>query len=153
MKKLIIAITAVLLITSTTAWAGKGKGRKAHKPRPDPVQTTFQSEFKGAEAVKWTDETDYTSASFVLNNSHVIAYFDYSGELLGTARNILFDQLPLSVSTVVNQRYPTAIIYDVIEFTNSSGTFYKMLAETATHNYKLNVLSDGELSVESKTKK
>jgi hypothetical protein len=151
MKKSIIAISAVLLMISTTAWAGKGK--KAHKPRPDPVQATFQSEFKGAEAVKWTDEADYTSASFVLNNSHVIAYFDYSGELLGTARNVLFDQLPLSVSTVVNQRYPTAIIYNIIEITNGSGTFYKMLAETPTHNYKLNVLADGDLSVESKTKK
>src|SRR5215467_4561564 len=110
MKKSIIAIAAVLLMMSTTAWAGKGK--KAHKPKADPVQTTFQNEFKGAEAVKWTDETDYASASFVLNNAHVIAYFDYSGELLGTARNVLFDQLPLSVSTAVNQRYPTAIVYD-----------------------------------------
>jgi hypothetical protein len=151
MKKSIIAIAAVLLLISTTAWAGKGK--KSRKPRPDPVQTTFQNEFKGAEAVKWTDETDYTSASFVLNNTHVIAYFDYSGELLGTARNVLFDQLPLSVVTEVNKRYPSAIIYDIIEFTNGSGTFYKMIAETPTRSYKLNVLADGELSVESKTKK
>lgn len=151
MKKSIIAITAALLLISTTTWAGKGK--KARKPKPDPVQTTFQDEFKGAEAVKWTDEADYTFASFVLNNTHVIAYFDYSGELLGTARNILFDQLPLSVVTEVNKHFPTAITYDIIEFTNGSGTFYKMIAETPTHSYKLNVLANGDLSVESKTKK
>jgi len=146
MKKFIVVSAAVLTLISTTAMAGTKHGG-------NPAEKTFQNNFKGAVDVKWDEGKDYISASFVLGNSRVIAYFDPSGELLGTARNVLFNQLPLNVITEMNKRFGSAFVYDILEYSVGSETFYTMLADTQTKLLKLRASSTGNISVESKTKK
>src|ERR1700704_1165326 len=105
MKKFIVAFATGILLISTTAMAGG-------KDKTHPAEVTFQKEFNGATDVKWTEGKDVISASFVLSETRVIAYFDHSGELLGTARSILFNQLPLAVIKEINKRYGTLPVYN-----------------------------------------
>lgn len=146
MKKFIIAFAAAGLLISASAFAGTKNG-------DNPALVTFQNEFKGALDVKWTEEKDIISASFVLGNTRAIAYFNTSGELLGTARNILFNQLPLVVITEINKRYETASMYDITEYTTGSETFYSMTVDLPTKSLKLRISSLGDISVVGKTKK
>lgn len=146
MKKFIVVAAAVLTLISTTALAGTKHGG-------NPAEKTFQNNFKGALDVKWDQGKDFISASFVLGNSRVVAYFDPSGELLGTARNIMFNQLPLNIITEMNKSYESAFVYDILEYTSGSETFYTMIAETPTKVLKLRASASGNISVESKTKK
>ena len=146
MKRSIIAMTVVFAFISTTAFSQK-------KGNENFAIVTFQKEFKGAENVKWSHDKDFITASFVLGNSGVIAYFDDSGELAGTARNILFNQLPLLVIKELNGSYPSASIYNITEYNTNSETFYTMTAETLTRQFKLKVFSNGDISVENKIKK
>jgi len=146
MKKFIIAFAVASTLITTTAFAGS-------KYWDNPAQTTFQKEFKGAEDVKWSEGREVISASFTLSNSRIVAYFNYSGELLGTARNVLFNQLPLAVIREINNRFGSAPVYDIIEYTCGTETFYNMGIDTSTKHLKLKVTSDGSISVEQKTKK
>ena len=146
MKKFIVAFAAAVTLISTAAFAGP-------EDKKNPAQITFQKEFKGAEDVKWSEGRDVISANFVLNYTRVIAYFDYSGELLGTARSILFNQLPLAVIKAINNRFESAPVYDIVEYTCGTETFYHMDVDTATKHYKLKVSFEGYISVEKRTKK
>ena len=146
MKKSVIAFTALFAILSATAFAQKNANE-------NPALATFQREFKGAENAKWSQQKDFVSVSFALGNSGVIAYFNNSGDLLGTARSILFNQLPLLVIKELNDSYPSASIYNITEYDTNSETFYTMTAETSKRQFKLKVSPNGDILVENKIKK
>ena len=145
MKKIIIAFAAVATLITTSAFAGE-------REKANPALATFQKEFTGATNVKWTEGKDVISASFILSDSRIIAYFNSDGELLGTARNVLFNQLPLAVVKEINNRYGNAPISDIIEYTSGLATYYGMYVDTATKQLKIKITSEGDVTVEKKTK-
>jgi hypothetical protein len=146
MKKFIIAFAAAVTLISTTAFAGG-------KEKINPALSTFQKEFKGAQDVKWNENRDVITAAFVFNNSRVEAYFSYTGELIGTARNILFNQLPLTVIREVNNRYGSTPIYDITEYYTRGDTFYDMTVESPTKKLRVRATQTGDLTVIRKIKK
>ena len=146
MKRSIIVFSAILIVITATAFVGA-------KPGGNPAEATFQKEFNGATNVKWTENKDVISASFNLSDSRIIAYFTTDGELLGTERNVLFTQLPLAVMREINNRYGNAPISDVIEYTSGIDTFYGMYVDTPTKHLKLKISSQGDVTVEKRTKK
>ena len=141
-----IAFAVMVTLITTAASAGT-------KGEDNPALATFQKEFKGAEDVKWSENRDVIFASFTLSDSRVIAYFSNTGELLGTARSVLFNQLPLAVVREINNRFGTAPIYDIIEYTFDGDTFYHMDIDTPTRHLKVKASSSGEITVEKKLKK
>ncbi len=146
MKKFIIVLAAVLTLISATAFADG-------KEKFNPALTTFQKEFKGASDIKWEQGRDAIRAVFVLNNFRVEAYFGYTGELLGTARNVLFDQLPLGVIREIGNRYGTAPVYEIIEYNIGAETFYYMTVELPNKKLLVKATSSGDLSVQRKIKR
>jgi hypothetical protein len=146
MKRSIIVFSAILIVITATAFVGA-------KPGGNPAEATFQKEFSGATNVKWTEGKDIISASFNLSDSRIIAYFTSEGELLGTERNVLFSQLPLAVVREINNRYGNAPISDVIEYTSGLDTFYGMYVDTPTKHLKLKISSQGDVTIEKRTKK
>lgn len=146
MKKFIIAFAAAATLISTTAFAGK-------RENANPALPTFEKEFRGAMDVKWTEGKDAITASFVLNSFRVEAYFTYAGELMGTARNVLFGQLPLAVIKEVNNRYSSTAVYEITEYNTGSGTFYDMVIELPTKKLVVRSTATGELAVVKKIKK
>lgn len=143
MKKLIIACAATLTLISSTAFAGK-------KEKFNPAENNFQNEFKGATEVKWQEGRETIKASFALNGFHVEAYYSYTGELLGTARNVLFNQLPLAVVKEIDTRYGSAPVYDIVEYNTGAETFYQMTVELPNRKLQIRAASGGEISVEKR---
>ena len=148
MKNSIITIAAALMLISTTAFAGK-----KHPSRDNPAEATFQKTFVGASDVKWSEGKETIAASFILNDSRVVAFFSYDGELLGTARKVLFNQLPLAVVREINSRYGSAPIADITEYSRNEDTFYDMVVDRPEKQLKVRVTALGDLSVEGKIKK
>jgi len=146
MKRSIIVFAAILTVITTTAFVGA-------KPGGNPAEATFQKEFSGATHVEWTQAKDVISVSFVLSDSRILAYFTPDGELIGTARNVLFNQLPLAVIKEINNRYGNAPISDIIEYTSGMDTFYAMYVDTPTKHLKIKVTAEGDVTVQQKTKK
>jgi hypothetical protein len=140
MKKFIIAFAAAITLISTTAFA-------VGKEEINPALTTFHKEFKGAMDVRWNEGKEVITAAFVLNNFRVEAYFNYTGELIGTARNVLFNQLPLAVIKQINNRFESIPVYEITEYNSGGDTFYEMTVELPTKKLRVRATQGGDLSV------
>lgn len=146
MKRSIIVFATILSVITATAFVGA-------RPGGNPAEATFQKEFSGATNVKWNEGKDIISASFVLSDSRIVAYFTSEGELIGTERNVLFNQLPLNVVKEINNRYGNAPIFDIIEYTSGTETFYGMVVDTPTKRLKLKITGEGDVTVQQREKK
>ena len=147
MKKIIVGLTLLLSLASFTAFA------RGEEKVNEETLLSFKKEFKTAENVSWTVADEIATASFSLNGFRVQAYFDEEGQLLGTARSILFEQLPITVINSVNNRFETAPVYEIVEYTRGAETFYCMTVETAKNKLKIRATSYGNISVDKKIKK
>src|SRR5215813_1928046 len=110
MKKLILSIGLFLTVFSLSAFATDEKNINPQ------VLSAFNVEFSGAQNVKWTKVEGVYAVNFTQNNFRIEAFFDEDGELLGTVRNILFNELPLSVTNAINKKYKNAPAYDIYEY-------------------------------------
>ena len=85
---------------------------------PTPVINEFRKQFGPDVNVRWEkiDETDgkrsLYAGHFIQNGIWSDAYFDESGEFVGTGKNITPDQLPAKLSRLQQSKFKG---YDVIE--------------------------------------
>src|SRR5580765_3012274 len=118
MKRIFVSLSFMLLVGSTTVFAGE-KTDVNYK-----IKESFKKEFAGAEFVKWDEVENYQRATFLFHDHAVIAFFDEDGELLGSARNVLYDQLPLTVIKTFDTRFAGAEFKEMYEISNIDGTSY-----------------------------
>ena len=155
MKKIKTVLTAIVMLLSISSFATETK-----KASPDPekvtpvVKAALESDFSKATLVKWDKTDEFYFASFLLNNVKVDAAYTENGELIGTSRRISADQMPLSISVALAENYSGYVADNsVVELTHLSVTRYYVTVSNKTQTVKLKCFSNGELEVESKTKK
>lgn len=155
MKKIKTVLTATVMLLSISSFATETK-----KLSPDPekvtpvVKAAFESDFAKATVVKWEKTDEFYFASFLLNNVKVDAAYTEKGELIGTSRRIAAEQMPLSISVALADNYGGyEVDNSIVELTHQSVTRYYVTVSNKTETVKLKCYSNGELEVESKTKK
>lgn len=147
MKRKLVTLTLAFVMIGATAFATNG-------PKvSEKILASFNKEFPGAQHVKWNESNDYLSAVFVLSDFRAEAWFDVNGELLGTSRDLLYNQLPLAVMRSIESRFPDASPIEVKEITNSNGTSYRLVLDTKKVKYTVKSNADGEIYITDKTKK
>ena len=146
MKKIFLFLSFAMIVGMTSAFAS---GDPSVGPR---VQQSFKKEFPTADFVKWDTDQGYFIATFVLNDYRTEAWFSEDGELLGTVRNLLYDQLPLAVMRGVEKRFPSQNISEIREISNINGTTYKMVVATKKGMFGLSATPDGEVTKIGKIK-
>ena len=139
MKKVFVSLSFILAVGLTTAIAGD-KTEVNGK-----ITQSFEKEFTGAEFVTWTNVNGYKMARFVFHDHATIAYFNEDGELLGSARNVLFDQLPLPVIKLFEKDFAGADFTDISEISNDDGTFYVIKVDTKNRQYHVKVNAYGNI--------
>lgn len=156
MKKIKTVLTAIVMLLSISSFAHRApvaKGPEPEKVTP-VVKAAFESDFSKATLVTWEKTDEFYFASFLFNNVKTDAAYNETGELLGTSRRILAEQMPLSISVALADRYKD---YDVdnsvVELTYASVTRYYVTVSNKTQTVKLKCYSNGDMEVESKIKK
>ena len=139
MKRIFVSLSFMLAVGLTTAFAGDKTDVNSK------IVESFKKEFEGAELVKWDKVEDYQKATFVFHEHRVIAYFDEYCEFLGSARTILFDQLPMAVVKSFDTHFAGADFSDVSEVSNIEGTSYCMTIETQNKQYHVKINSNGNI--------
>ncbi len=139
MKTIIVTMTFIMLGLST-AFAD---GTPVIASR---IQISLNKEFAGCESVTWTKVKDYQQAAFVFHESRVIAYFNEDGDLLGSARNITVEQLPLSVLQSIDKRFAGFELFEIVEITNEQGTSYWLTLEKNNKQYHAKTDANGEVT-------
>jgi hypothetical protein len=144
MKKIITGLAVLSCLVATTAFA------EGADPNPN-ILRAFQAEFKDATNVEWQERPDFAMAHFNFNGSRVEAYYEFDGELIGTARTILFDQLPLAALKAVENRFQQSAYYDLTEYTVEGSLFYILTVQQGSRKLTVKVSPSGELTVEKKS--
>src|SRR6185503_7152270 len=97
----------------------------------DPkIISAFEKEFSFAKNAKWEAKEDLTLVSFLLNDQSVTAWYNEDAELVMTARNILYTQLPIPAMKALDKRYPEADLFGIIEVIRNDEVHYQVTAET-----------------------
>lgn len=150
MKKFKTVLTAIVMLLSVSAFA---TGPEPEKVTP-VVKAAFENDFSKASKVSWERSNDFYFASFTLNNVVVDAAYNAAGELIGTSRRITTEQMPLSISLAIAEKYEGyKVDRSVIELTYEGVTRYYVTVSNESQELKLKCLSNGELEVDHKTKK
>jgi hypothetical protein len=137
MKRIIVSVAVTFII-------GISAVRANNVPAVDnKVTESFRKEFPGASLVQWEEKNQYFAASFVLNDVHVMAFFDHDGELLGSINAVFFDQLPMAVRNSIGKHFSDAVILETYEITNPENTRYKLVLEIHGKKYTTFLFYDG----------
>lgn len=149
MKKLQTVFAAVSLLLATSAFAVNGPEKVSPK-----VKTAFEKSFTGASNVSWEKNDDFYFAHFKLNTRDMDAAYNENGELLGISRVIASGELPLNISRAIADKYPEyAVSNAVTEISYEEQTNYYVNVSNSRQLLKLKCNSNGEISVDMKTKK
>lgn len=118
------------------------------------VKAAFESDFSKASKISWEKTSDFYFASFTLNDVRIDAAYNEDGELLGTARVISAEQMPLSVSLAIAEKYAGyRVEKTAIELTYEGQTRYYISVENEHQIVKLKCFSNADVEVERKIKK
>jgi hypothetical protein len=148
MKKIRTVLTAIVMLLSISSFATDPENVSP------VVKAAFESDFTKASVVNWQKTDEFYFASFLLNNVNVEAAYTETGELIGISRRITADQMPLSISLSLAQKYKGyQIDKSVTELTFASVTRYYVTVSTEKQALKLKCLADGDIQVENKIKK
>ena len=140
MKKIIVTFLVFLVFGTTFSFANSD-------PDVDPmIVKAFQKEFSFAENVKWEKTGELAKVSFSINDQGFYAWYNANAELVTTARNMLYMQLPLSVIKTLNRDYSQAELSGIVEFTKNGETFYHINANRNKKKYLLKATIDGNIT-------
>ncbi len=148
MKKIKTALTAIVLLLATTAFATDGVKVTAK------VVAAFREDFSHASSVSWKMNSDFYFVSFQLNDVSIEAAYNADGELVGTARSMDVDQVPLAISMELAKKYSGFTISAKVTELNFEGqTSYYIDVQDNTQVLSLKCASNGDISVDHRTKK
>ncbi|MFM6925286.1 MAG: hypothetical protein ACKOU7_07260 [Ferruginibacter sp.] len=148
MKKIKTVLTAIVMLLSISSFATDPENVSP------AVKNAFQNDFVKASQVKWDKTDDFYFASFFLNEVQVNAAYTEAGELIGTSRNISASQMPLSILVNISDKYKGYQVEDVVtELTFASVTRYYVTVSNDKQIVKLKCFNDGDMEIQSKTKK
>lgn len=141
MKKIFVALFAFLTIGAASTLANED-------PKIDPgILSAFQKEFSFAKDVKWEMKGEVAQVHFSLNDHRFVAWYNSNAELVSTARNILYMQLPLSVIRSLEKNYSDASFSSIVEVTRHNETFYRIQAERKNKKILLKASQGGNIIV------
>ena len=148
MKKFKIVLTAIVML-----FAGSAFAMEPENVSPK-VKAAFESDFSKASKISWEKTSDFYFASFTLNDVKINGAYNEDGELLGTARVISAEQMPLSVSLAIAEKYAGyRVEKTAIELTYEGQTRYYISVENEHQIVKLKCFSNADVEVERKIKK
>src|SRR6187401_1939712 len=146
MKKTFSAFLALLIIVSTAVTASE-------RADVDPkILSAFQKEFSFATKAKWEVKGNLTQVIFSLNDQGITAWYNSDAELVTTARNILYNQLPISVIRSLDNEYAGADIFGIVEISRNSETYYQIRADKKSKKFLLKASPAGNITVLKKIK-
>jgi hypothetical protein len=148
MNKRILSI-AIVLMMGLGAFAAKNDETDVNQL----AVRSFHKEFITARNIKWEQKVGYVKVEFTMNEQVLFAYYNNDGELTAIVRNIISDQLPISLLTSLKNDYTGYWISELFEIASNDQTTYYVSLENADRKIVLRSNGIDRWEVYSKTKK
>lgn len=146
MKKLILSAAILLMM-------GAGAFANTNDEINQQAAQAFHKEFAAAKNVSWEQKKDFVKVTFSLNDQVLFAYYNYNGELQAVVRNIVSDQLPITLLTTLKNDYSGYWISDLFEVSADEQTTYYVTLENKDKTIVLKSSGSSIWDVYSKTRK
>ena len=146
MKKILVALSLLLTVGMTSAFANEPKVNTS-------VLASFEKEFSFVKDAKWTVSDEFSKAVFILSDRRIEAYFSNEGEYLGSARDLIFNQLPMAVINAMNKRFGDIGVYEIVERSTNGETLYYMTVDYANKILRIEATPSGSVSIIKKVRK
>ena len=147
MKKIFLSLATVIMM-GVSAFATGNEGTVSQEAR-----NSFKRDFSMATNVSWEQKNGYTRATFSLNGQVLCAYYSNTGDLTAVVRNIVSDQLPISLLTDLKKDYDGFWITDLFEISSNEETTYYVTLENSDKKIVLKSSGTNYWDVFSKEKK
>jgi len=139
MKKISLIIAVVALSSLSFVHASENPEKITKQ-----VLQSFDRQFNPEGDVKWEATGNYFTAYFVSQQHRVMAVYDANGVYKGSAKNILYTELPTAVTLSLDKTAAKASIYNILECNNEDGTYYMMTVEKNGDSQRVRYNADGE---------
>ena len=147
MKKIAQLLVLAMIISATTF------ATNIHDNVNKNIQAAFTEKFAGAKEVSWATTDNYVKASFQINGQFMAAYFTGSGNLIGVARNLLSQQLPINLQTGLKKELTGGWITELFEYATDEETSYFATLENADQKVVVQSIDSHNWVVVKKSKK
>jgi len=147
MKQVILSIATVLMM-GVSAFAGNNNDNVNQQ-----AKQSFQKDFSTARNISYEQKTDYVKVTFTINDQILFAYYNNNGQLQAVVRNIVSDQLPITLLTDLKKNYNDYWISDLFEIASDDQTSYYITLESKDKTVVLKSEGTSSWSVFSKAKK
>ncbi len=146
MKRIITAAALVLVTAAAPAFANE-------PVVTERVKAAFEEEFGGASLLGWARNGDFYRATFMLAGTRTEAFFTPRGELAGSIRGVLYNQLPLAVVSSVEKRFTGIGLVELFEISNADGTSYLFTLESGNKQYRVRMDANGNMTGKERIRK
>lgn len=147
MKKLILS-AAVLLTVTFSSFAAP-----ADPLVNDKAQKTFNTIFKDADDVSWSDAGNDYEAFFTVDGIKTRALIDVKGNLIQTIRYYGAEKLSPLVLASIQSSYKGHDIFGITEVSNKNGVNYRIVLRDSKHYTHINANSAGETELVKRYKR
>jgi hypothetical protein len=148
MNKIILSIATVLMM-GLSAFAAKTDETDVNQL----AVKSFHKDFVNAKNIKWEQKTGYVKVEFTMNDQVLYAYYNNDGQMTAVVRNIVSDQLPISLLTSLKRDYTGFWISDLFEMAADDLTTYYVTLENADKKIVLRSSGIDSWEVYAKSKK
>jgi hypothetical protein len=139
MKKILIAVTILASFITTQSFA--------QTIVPSVISSAFQTSFKNAKDITWTEVNDLYKTEFNMNGQVITAFYNGYGKLVATSRNISSTQLPLALELNLKNNYSSYYIVDLFEVDNDNENAYYVTIQYADQKLQLKSTSNGNWNI------
>lgn len=112
MKQIILFGAILILALSEESSAQTGKNPELSFW----VSNAFQRDFQNAKNVSWEKLNDTYVASFITRKNEMKAYYQNDGNLVGTSRSVVVDDLPDEIIRTIGKRFREYTIQNAVEY-------------------------------------
>lgn len=145
MKKKILTWIAAFLLIANILLANTGKTMV-----PESVTAAFNCNFSHATEVHWEGWGNYYKATFKQNDHTLYVFFSDNAELMGIAKNVLSDKLPILLQEGLKNKYSDFWITGLAKYVIADKTGFLVTMENADEKIVLKAMDNQHWQVYSK---
>ena len=120
---------------------------------PETVAAAFNNSFSQATEVRWEGWGNYYKATFRQNDHTMYVFFSDNAELMGIAKNVLSDRLPIVLQSGLKNKYPDFWITELAKYVVADKTGFLVTIENADEKVVLKAMDNQHWQVYSKETK
>jgi hypothetical protein len=152
MKKIFLTIATAALLSVNVFAADGGKKSAETANISYAVQQEFSTDFADAKDVTWTITKNVQKADFTVDGVKKTAFYNLSGEFLGTTQVIGYNAIPAKSKQLIAAAYADYVAKDVIVYQANTAvnedidpTSYFVDLKNGVHEILVRVTGEGKL--------